>query len=130
MINIICNITNLFKKKSNTNIVGFIELNANIWNFISYEYSHSESFQEIKELLFTNEKLQKNYSILEIFNLMIVYQKTKYTMLNKIKNSQYLTFIEAFLVERLLMKFNNSKYLSVEEHLDLLNKELKMKQEQ
>lgn len=111
-------------QKLNMTYNASVELNNTILKFITYEKNHNEQFYEIKKLLFTKEKINKYYSIIDIFNLTIMYQKIKNSAINKLLNQEPLTFFEGFLIERLLMTFHN-QYIPIEIHLKILLKKIK-----
>lgn len=94
-----------------------VELNDSILEFINYEKNHNESFEEMKNLVFTKERLNTNYSMTEMLNLNIIFQKIKASALEKVLQNQKLDFSEGFVFERLLTKYENEEFISVEEHL-------------
>lgn len=100
-----------------------IELNDNVLKFINYEKTHNENFLEIRNLFFTKEKKNKHYSIIEIFNLIVAYREVKNSAINKLLNNRPLTFLEGFLIDRLLMQYNN-EYIPIEIHLEKILKDL------
>lgn len=93
-----------------------VELCDEIKEFIEYENSHNESFEEIRSLVFTKERLNTNYSFVEIMNLSIMFQNIKISAINKVLKKKELTFPEGFVIERLLAKYFDENYISVEDH--------------
>ena len=81
-----------------------IELNDNVLKFINYEKTHNENFLEIR-------------------NLIVAYRKVKNSAINKLLNNRPLTFLEGFLIDRLLMQYNN-EYIPIEIHLEKILKDL------
>lgn len=100
-----------------------LELCDEIQKFIDYEKSHNESFDEIRKLVFTKKRLNTNYSFIEIMNLTLMFQDIKMSAINKVLNKKILTFPEGFVIERLLAKYRNSNYISVEDHFKQIQKE-------
>lgn len=98
-----------------------IELNEEIIRFLIYMKKHTESFEEIKELVFTQERLKKNYTVAEKFNLTMQFQEIKKSAINKALNNQKLNYPEGFLIERLIAKYFDEKMISVEDHCKLIN---------
>lgn len=100
-----------------------LELCDEIQEFIDYEKSHNESFEEIRKLVFTKKRLNTNYSFIEIMNLTLMFQDIKMSAINKVLNKKILTFPEGFVIERLLAKYRDSNYISVEEHFKQIQKD-------
>lgn len=98
-----------------------IELNEEIIRFLICMKNHTESFEEIKELVFTQERLKKNYTVAEKFNLTMQFQEIKKSAINKALNNQKLNYPEGFLIERLMAKYFDKKMISVEDHCMLIN---------
>lgn len=98
-----------------------IELNEEIISFLNSMKKHTESFEEIKELVFTKERLKKNYTVVEKFNLTLQFQEIKKSAINKALNNQKLNYPEGFLIERLIAKYFDEKMISVEDHCKLIN---------
>lgn len=94
-----------------------VELNNEIQNFINQSKNHIETFDEIKELVFTRERLSKNCSTIEMFNLSLQFQKIKNSAFDKVLKHQKLNFPEGFVFERLLNKYFSEENISVEEHI-------------
>lgn len=94
-----------------------IDLTDDVVKFINEVQKHNESFDEIRELVFTKERLNTNYSAIEMLQLSMQFNEIKHSALNKILNNQPLNFPEGFLVERLMAKYMNEDYIPVEEHV-------------
>lgn len=94
-----------------------VELNEEILTFIKYSQEHKESFDEIKELVFTQKRLKDNYNITEMFNLSLQFQDIKKSAIKKVLNQEKLNFPEGFVMERLIAKYFNENTPSVEEHI-------------
>lgn len=94
-----------------------VELNDEILKFINIAKAHTETFEEIKDLVFTQERLKKDCSITEMFNLTLQFQEIKNSAINKVLKQQQLNFPEGFVIERLIAKYLNEDTLSVEEHI-------------
>ncbi len=99
-----------------------VELNDSILEFINYEKSYNESFEEMRNLVFTQKRLNTDYSVADMFNLNNMFQKIKASALEKVLNRQKLDFSEGFVFERLLMKYENKDLKSVEEHFQEINR--------
>lgn len=99
-----------------------VELNDSILEFINYEKSHNESFEEMRNLVFTQKRLNTDYSVADMFNLNNMFQKIKASALEKVLNKQKLNYAEGFVFERLLMKYENKDLKSVEEHFQEINR--------
>ncbi len=99
-----------------------VELNDSILEFINYEKSYNESFEEMRNLVFTQKRLNTDYSVADMFNLNNMFQKIKASALEKVLNKQKLDFSEGFVFERLLMKYENKELMSVEEHFQEINR--------
>ena len=99
-----------------------IELDDEFLKFINKIQNHIETFDEIKELVFTKKRLSKQCDAIEMFNLSLQFREIKRSAINKILNNEILNFPEGFLIERLLAKYNNDKYISVEEHFEQISK--------
>lgn len=94
-----------------------VELNDEILNFINQSKNHTETFDEIKELVFTQERLNRGCSMPEMMLLSIQFQEIKRNAFEKILNSKKLNFPEGFVVERLMAKYMDNDYISVEDHI-------------
>lgn len=94
-----------------------VELNDEILSFIKKFQNHTESFEEIRELVFTKERMNNSCSAPEIFNLTLQFQEIKRSAINKVLKQQKLNFPEGFIFERLISKYSNDNPLSVEEHI-------------
>lgn len=94
-----------------------VELNDEILNFIKLTKEHTETFEEIKELVFTQKRLDKNCSMSEMFNLSLQFQDIKQSAIKKVLNQEKLNFPEGFVIERLMSKYFNEDTLPVEEHI-------------
>lgn len=97
-----------------------IELTEDIKNFLKETESYNETFDEIKELLFTNEMLSEHYSITEILKATMQFQEIKRNAYHKALHNQKLNYIEGMLIERLLTKYNGLELVSVNEHLKII----------
>ena len=93
-----------------------LEVDDEVLKFINEIQDHVESFEEIQELVFTKKRLSKQCNAIEMMNLTLQFQKIKHSAINKILNHEKLNFPEGFLIERLIAKYNNDEYISVEEH--------------
>ena len=67
-----------------------VELNDEILNFIKLTKEHTETFEEIKELVFTQKRLDKNCSMSEMFNLSLQFQDIKQSAIKKVLNQEKL----------------------------------------
>lgn len=94
-----------------------VELNDEILSFINKFQEHTESFEEIRELVFTKERMNNSCGVPEIFNLTLQFQEIKKSAINKVLKQQKLNFPEGFVFERLIAKYSNDNPLSVEEHI-------------
>lgn len=95
-----------------------VKLDDEALKFIEVIKNHTETFDEIKDLVFTKERLNKNYEVTEKFNLIFQFQKIKNSAINKILNEQELSFPEGFVIERLIAKYMDEKLIPVEEHFE------------
>lgn len=95
-----------------------VDLDDEMLDFINKIKNRVESFEEIQELVFTQERLNKNYNAIEMVNLSLQFQEIKRSAINKILNHQKLNFPEGFLIERLIAKYSDEDYISVEEHIE------------
>lgn len=95
-----------------------VELDDEMLKIMNCIKNHSESFDEIKELVFTKERLEANYKIGDIFNFIFIFQEIKNSAINKVLNNQKLNFPEGFVIERLIAKYTKQELLSVEEHIE------------
>lgn len=99
-----------------------IELNDEIINFLNIAKEHTETFEEIKKLVFTQERLKENYSITEQINLTLQFQSIKQSAIKKALNNQKLNYPEGFLIERLMAKYlDEETMVSVEEQCKIIN---------
>ena len=94
-----------------------VELNDEILKFIDKSKEHTETFEEIKELVFTRERLEKNNSVTDMLLLSMQFQEIKRTYFDKILNKKKLNFPEGFVVERLMSKYMDLEYVPGEEHI-------------
>lgn len=94
-----------------------VELNDEIIKFVKDVRLHTETFDEIKELVFTKERLSKECNILDMMNLTLQFQDIKNSALSKIEKQKQLNFPEGFVVERLMSKYFNNELIPVEEHI-------------
>ena len=94
-----------------------IDLTDDVVKFVNEVQENNETFEEIRELVFTKERLNTNYSAIEILQLSMQFNDIKHSALHKIINNQPLNFSEGFLIERLMAKYMNEDYISVEEHV-------------
>lgn len=99
-----------------------VELTKELSDFISQCKKHNESFEEIKELIFTSKMLKKDYSFIDQFNIKIQFQKMKNNTFFKVLNNKELNYIEGILLERLMNKHNKIELISFEEHLKKIEK--------
>lgn len=98
-----------------------VELTDDILQFINDTKDYNETYDEIKELVFTQKRLNKECSMAEMFNLALQFKEIKNSAIKKVLNKQELNFPEGFLIERLLSKYSNEKLLTVEEHFKQIN---------
>ena len=98
-----------------------VELTDDVLQFINDTKDYNESYDEIKELVFTQKRLNKECSMAEMFNLALQFKEIKNSAIKKVLNKQELNFPEGFLFERLLSKYSNEKLLTVEEHFKQIN---------
>ncbi len=94
-----------------------ITVDDEILKFIDNIKEHTESFDEIKDLVFTKKRLSTDCTASEMFYLTLQFQEIKRSAIDKILNNKRLNFPEGFLIERLLAKYMNINYPSVEEHI-------------
>lgn len=94
-----------------------VELNDEILNFINQSKEHTETFEEIKELVFTEKRLNSNCSIPEVMLLSMQFQEIKHSAFDKILKNKKLNFPEGLVVERLMAKYMNEEYIPLEEHI-------------
>lgn len=97
-----------------------LELTKDIENFIKNTETYNESFDEIKELLFTSKMKKNTYSITDILNITMQYQNIKRNTYYKVLHEEKLNFIEGMLIERLITKYNGLELVSVEKHLKMI----------
>lgn len=95
-----------------------VELTKELADFIKESKKHSESFEEIKELIFTTEMIKKNYSFVDQINIILQFQKMKNNTFYKTLNNKELNYIEGMLLERLIAKHNGLELPSFENHLE------------
>lgn len=100
-----------------------VELDDEVRKFIDYAKNHNESFEEMKELVFTHDRLEQDYTMVELLNLSFIFQKIKGSALEKVLNNEQLNFSEGFVFERLIAKYENSELLTVEEHMNQIKKD-------
>lgn len=99
-----------------------IELNDEIINFLNIAKEHTETFEEIKKLVFTQERLKENYNITEQINLTLQFQNIKQSAIKKALNNQKLNYPEGFLIERLMAKYlDEENMVSVEKQCKIIN---------
>ncbi len=98
-----------------------VELTDDILQFINDTKDYNETYDEIKKLVFTQKRLDKECSMTEMFNLTLQFKEIKNSAIKKVLNKQKLNFPEGFLIERLLSKYSNEKLLTVEEHFKQIN---------
>lgn len=98
-----------------------VELTDDVLQFINDTKDYNETYDEIKELVFTQKRLNKECSMAEMFNLALQFKEIKNSAIKKVLNKQELNFPEGFLIERLLSKYSNEKLLTVEEHFKQIN---------
>lgn len=94
-----------------------VELNDEILQFINKAKEHNETFDEIIELVFTQEQIKNKTSAPEMLLLSLQFQEIKRNAFDKILNKKRLNFPEGFVVERLIAKYTNQEYVPVEEHI-------------
>ena len=94
-----------------------VELNDEILQFINKAKKHNETFEEIIELVFTQERINKTTSAPEMLLLSLQFQEIKRNALDKVLNKKRLNFPEGFVIERLMAKYMNQEYVPVEEHI-------------
>lgn len=95
-----------------------VEVDEEILNFIDYAKNHNETLDEMKELVFTKQRLNHNYSMTDLMNFNFIFQKIKCSALEKVLKNENLNFPEGFVFERLLAKYSNEEFLSVEDHMN------------
>ena len=94
-----------------------VELNDEILQFINKAKEHNETFDEIIELVFTQERIKNKTSAPEMLLLSLQFQEIKRNAFDKILNKKRLNFREGFVIERLIAKYTNQEYVPVEEHI-------------
>lgn len=100
-----------------------VELNNEMMDIINHIKQHNESFEEIKSLFFTKERLNKDCTIAETINLTLIFQEIKKSAIDKVLQNKELNFPEGFVIERLIAKHFNEKIPSVEEHFKQIKEE-------
>lgn len=97
-----------------------VELTDEIIKFIKEAETYNESFEEIKELIFTSDMLKREYSFYDQINIILQFQKIKNNTFYKTLNNKELNYIEGMLLERLITKYNGLKIMPFEQHLKLI----------
>lgn len=100
-----------------------VELNNEMVDIINHIKQHNESFEEIKSMFFTKERLSKDCTIAETINLTLIFQEIKKSAIDKVLQNKELNFPEGFVIERLIAKHFNEKIPSVEEHFKQIKEE-------
>lgn len=95
-----------------------VELTKELANFINESKKHTESFEEIKELIFTTEMIKKDYSFVEQINIVLQFQEIKNNTFYKALNNKELNYIEGMLLVRIIDKHNGLELPSFENHLE------------
>lgn len=94
-----------------------IELDKEMIHFLMEAKNHDETFEEIKELVFTQKKKKQDYSLAESFNLLLKFHEIKNNAINKALAKQKLNFPEGFVIERLIYTKFKEEEMTVEEHI-------------
>lgn len=95
-----------------------VELNDEMLDFINKTKNHTETFDEIKELVFTKKRLNSNCSVTDMLMLSLQFQEIKNSAIEKVLNHKRLNFPEGFVIERLIAKYMNDEYIPVEDHIE------------
>ncbi len=85
-----------------------VELTDDVYNFINELEDHVESFFEIQELVFSDEMLKKKYTITDMIQYSMMFQKIKYSAFSKVKEKKKLNYPEGIVFERLMAKYTNT----------------------
>lgn len=98
-----------------------VEVTQEILDFIEKTKKRNETFDEIKEIAFSEEMKKRKLSSLEIFNYIMMFHKIKLSAYNKVINKKELNFPEGLIFERLLLKYNNEELPSFEDYMKYIN---------
>lgn len=94
-----------------------VELTDDILTFINSSKEHIETYDEIKELVFTKERLNKKCSIPDMMLLSLQFQEIKRSAFDKVLNHKKLNFSEGVVVERLIAKYMKEEYIPFEDYI-------------
>lgn len=106
-----------------------VELNNEMVDIINHIKQHNESFEEIKSLFFTKERLSKDCTIAETINLTLIFKEIKKSVIDKVLQNKELNFPEGFVIERLIAKHFNEKIPSVEQHFKQIKEDCSYNEE-
>lgn len=85
-----------------------VELTDDVYKFINESENYVETFAEIQELVFSERMLKKKYTMIDIFQYLMIFQRIKYSAFNKVKAKKKLNYPEAVVFERLMAKYTNT----------------------
>ncbi len=80
-----------------------------IMNLLKIIEKHDESYEEIKELIFTDKMKEKKYNTNMQNQIVNNFLKLKQSLIMSLKKDEDLTYMEAFILYRLIVKITNKK---------------------
>lgn len=95
-----------------------VELSDEIISFINNARNHIESFEEVKELVFSEDMLKKQLSIVDVLNYTLLFQEIKTSAFNKVLKGEKLNYPEGIVFERLLAKAQTKELISFDKNIE------------
>ena len=97
-----------------------VEVDHEIIQFIEYIQNCTETFEEIQEIAFSKNMINKKYTTVEKFNYTLMFQKIKNSAITKVVNKKRLNLPEGIIFERMLNKYTDGYLISLDDYLKII----------
>ena len=97
-----------------------VEVDHEIIQFIEYIQNCTETFEEIQEIAFSKNMINKKYTTVEKFNYTLMFQKIKNSAITKVMNKKRLNLPEGIIFERMLNKYTDGYLISLDDYLKII----------
>lgn len=99
-----------------------VEVDQEIIQFINNIQNYTETFEEIQEIAFSKNMINKKYTIVEKFNYTLMFQEIKKSAITKVMNKKRLNLPEGIIFERMLNKYTDGYLIPLDDYLKLIFK--------
>lgn len=97
-----------------------VEVDHEIIQFIEYIQNCTETFEEIQEIAFSKNMINKKYTTVEKFNYTLMFQEIKNSAITKVVNKKRLNLPEGIIFERMLNKYTDGYLISLDDYLKII----------